>query len=262
MSIIDAVKGGFAQSGKLLKVVLIFFILNTVMGLISLPLASPDNVGNPGVAAISLVLSVIFFAIFIFLQGGALGLVKDLQKTGSYQMSNFPVYGKKFYVRILGLLSLYILVAVAVVLVLGLIGSGIMALANNIVTRTLVGVVAGIAALIAIVILLFPIYTIIVDDTGVIASLKKGVKVGRENFWNILGLFAVLVVISVLISLVIGFIIGLVTVPLPFTLTQVIITVVNSAVQSYIPIVMMLALMSFYLGLTKKGEGLQSSPSA
>ena len=152
----------------------------------------------------------------------------------------------------------YILLAIALVLILALIGSGILAIANSPFTRTLIGVLAAIVALVTIVFLLFPIYSIVADETGTIQALKNGIKVGRENFWSVLGLFLLLVIISVLISLVIGFLIGLITVPLPFTVSQVIITIVNSIVQSYIPVVMMLALMGYYLGLSRK----TGSPSA
>jgi len=253
MGIVEAVKKGFSLSGRLTKVVIIFFILNVIMGLVSLPLARPENAGQPGIAAISLILSVVFFLVFIFLQGGALGLVRDLCKSGAAEMSKFSEYGKKYYVKILSLLLIYIVIAIALVLILALIGSGVLAIGDNILTRTIVGAVAAVVTLITIVVLLFPIYTIVVDEKGVIASLKKGTKLGWDNFWKVLGLFLVLVLISVLISLIIGFVIGLITVPLPFTVTQVIITIINSAIQSYIPIVMMIALMGYYLGLAKEG---------
>lgn len=258
MGIVEAVKKGFALSGKLVKVILLFFILNVAMGLISLPLARPENVGKPGVAAISFILSIIFFAIFIYLQGGALGMTRDIHKTGSSDMSNFAVYGKKYYLKILGLLLLYILIALGIVLVLALAGSGILALADNAFTRTLVFGVAAIIGLFVIVLLLFPIYSIVADENSVMQALKKGMKVGRDNFWLTLGLFALLVVISILLSLVIGFVTGLITVPLPYMLGQVVITIVNSAVQSYIPIVMMLAFMGYYLSLTKESGAPQA----
>jgi len=252
MNIIEAVKKGFTLSGKLLKVVLFFFILNVVMGLISLPLARPENIGNPGIAAISFILSLIFFAIFVYLQGGALGLTRDIQKTSSCDMANFPVYGKKYYLKILGLLVLYILIAIGIVLVFALAGSGILALADNVFTRTLIFGVAAVITLFVIVLLLFPVYSIVADENNAIQAFKKGVKTGMDNFWPTLGLFVLLVAISIVISLVIGFIIGLITIPLPVTLSKIIITIVNSAVQSYIPVVMMLALMGYYLSLTKE----------
>ena len=252
MNIIETIKTSFALSGKLRNVILIFFVLNAIMGLISLPLGQPENVGNPAIAALSFGISVIFFAIFIFLQGGALGLARDIRKTGACEISNFIVYGKKYYLKILGLLLLYILIALAIVLVLGLVGSGIIAIGNNLFTRTLVGAVAAVVAVIAIVVLLFPIYSIVADESSVMEAFKKGTKIGKDNFWNILGLFLVLILISIVISVVVGFIIGIITVPLPLNIGQVLITIVNSAVQSYIPIVMMLALMGYYLGLSKE----------
>ena len=254
MGIIEAIVKGFSLSGKLVKVMLMFFILNVVMGLISLPLARPENVGQPGIVAASFGLSLIFFAIFIFLQGGALGLARDIHKTGTCSMPNFAVYGKKYYLKILGLLAAYILIALGLVLILTLAGSGILAIADVAFTRILIGVIAGVIGLTGIVILLFPIYSVVADETSVIEAIKKGTKISRDNFWNTLGIFLLLVIISVLISIVTGFMIGLITIPLPFAITQVIITIVNSAVQSYIPIVMMLALMGYYLGLSKKTE--------
>lgn len=259
MGVVDTIKKGFLLSGKLKNVVIIFFTLNVVMGLISLPLAGPENAGKPGIMVISFLLSVIFFVIFIFLQGGALGLARDAHKTGSVDMNNFKIYGKKYYVRILCLLLLYVLVALALVLVLGLAGSGILALANNAFTRALVGAISGVCAFGAIVLLLFPVYSIVADESRVMDAVKKGIGLSRDNFWKVAGLFASLVLISLIASLVVGFIVGLITVPLPFKVTQVIITIVNSVVQSYIPIVMMLALMGYYLGLSGTGKGPEST---
>ncbi|MDP8298323.1 MAG: hypothetical protein P9L88_00225 [Candidatus Tantalella remota] len=250
MGIFEAVKKGFALTSKLLNVVLVFFIFNVVIGLISLPLANPERVGDPGIVAVSIISSILFFLIFIFLQGGALGLVRDQIKTAMASMAQFTNYGKKYYVRILGLLLLYILIAVGIVLVLSLISAGLLLLGDNIATRSIVATLITIVAVAVITLLVYPIYSIIVDDLGAIASLKKGLAMAKANFWRTLGLFAAMLIISLLISLVIGFIIGLVTVPLPINISQVIIAIVNAAVQSYIPIVMMVAFMSFYMSIT------------
>ena len=254
MGIGEAVQKGFLLSKKLVNVVLIFFVLNVVMGLISLPLARPDNVGKPGIAAASFALSIVFFVIFIFLQGGALGLVRDIYKTGDCQISNFAAYGKKYYSRILGLLLLYVLIAIALVLVLALVGSGVLALANNNFTKALVATIVLIVGVITVISLLYPVYSIVADDNGIVQAVKQGVRVSWNAFWRTFLLFLVLLIIGVLISVIIGFIIGLITVPLPFNVTQVIITILNSAIQAYLPVVMMIALMGYYLGLTKGAE--------
>lgn len=249
MGILEAVKKGFVQSAKLMNVVLVFFVFNVVIGLISLPLANPARAGNPGIVTVSIISSILFFLIFIFLQGGALGLIKDQIKTATASMAQFITYGRKFYMRILGLLLLYILIAVGVVLVLSLISAGILLLGDNIATRSIVAAIVTVAAVAVITLLIYPIYSIVVDDIGALAALKKGIAIAKSNFWVTLGLFVVMLLVSLVISLVIGFIVGLVTVPLSMNVSQVLIALVNAAVQSYIPIVMMIAFMSFYMSL-------------
>lgn len=252
MGIIEAVKKGFSETGKLMNIVLVFFIFNVVIGLISLPLANPARAGNPGIVAVSIISSILFFLIFIFLQGGALGLVKDQIKTASAGMAQFNTYGKKYYVRILALLLLYILIAIGVVLILSLVSAGILLLGDNIMTRSIVAVIVTIAAVGIITLLIFPIYSIVVDDVGAFQALKNGLATSRAHFGKTLGLFVVLLLVSLAISLLIGFVIGLVTVPIPANISQIVIAVVNALVQSYIPIVMMVAFMSSYMALEKK----------
>lgn len=249
MGILEAIKRGFGQTSKLMNVVLVFFIFNVVIGLISLPLANPERAGNPGIVAVSIISSILFFLIFIFLQGGALGLVKSQIKTTTASMAEFITFGKKFYVRILGLLLLYILIAIGIVLLLSLVSAGLLLLGDNIVTRSIVAAIVTIAAVVVITLLVYPIYSIVVDDIGAFAALRKGIGVAKAHFWRTLGLFMAMLIISLLISLVIGFIVGLVTVPLAMGVSQIIIAIVNAAVQSYIPIVMMVAFMSFYMSL-------------
>ena len=225
MGILEAVKKGFGQTNKLMNVVLVFFVFNVVVGLISLPLANPARAGNPGIIAVSVISSVIFFLIFIFLQGGALGTVRDMIKTGTGSLAQFPEYGKKYYLRILGLLLLYILIAIGIVLVLSLISAGVLLIGDNVGTRSIVATLVTIAALVAITLLIYPIYAIVVEDIGPFAALKRGITVAKTNFWKTLGLFMLLLVISLLISLVIGFIIGLITVPLGANISQVVIAI-------------------------------------
>lgn len=247
MGIFETVKKGFVQTNRLMNIVLVFFVFNVVVGLISLPMANPARAGDPGIVVLSIISSIVFFLVFIFLQGGALGLVKDTIKAGSSSMAQFMEYGKKYYVRILALLLMYILAAIAIVLLLSLVSAGLLLLGDNVVTRSIVATIVTVVALGVITLLIYPIYAIVADDIGAFTALKKGITVAKDNFWKTLGLFIVLLVISLLISLVIGFIVGLVTVPLSIDVSQVIIAVVNAAVQSYIPIVMMIAFMSFYM---------------
>lgn len=251
MGIFEAVKKGFAQTMKLMNVVLVFFIFNVVVGLISLPLANPERAADPGIVAVSIISSVLFFLIFIFLQGGALGLVKDQIKTASASMAQFTEYGRKFYLRILGLLCLYIILAIGVVLLLSLTSAGLLLLGDNLAVRSIVATIVTVVAIVVITLLVYPIYVIVAEDKGPIESLKKGVQVAKNNFWRTLGLFVVMLIVSLVISLIVGFIVGLITVPMPVAISQIIIAIVNAIVQAYIPVIMMVAFMAFYLSLTE-----------
>ncbi|MGB2599946.1 MAG: hypothetical protein WBD04_05365 [Candidatus Omnitrophota bacterium] len=262
MGVFEAVKKGFNQTMKLMNVVLVFFIFNVVIGLISLPLANPARAGNPGIITISIISSILFFLIFIFLQGGALGTVKDLIKTGTASLAQFPAYGKKYYLRILGLLLLYILIAIGIVLVLSLISAGILLIGDNIATRSIVATIVTIVAIAAITLLIYPIYVIVVEEISPFAALKKGVTTAKNNFWKTLGLFVVLLIISLVISLVVGLIVGLISVPLGPNLSQILVAIVNAAVQSYIPIVMMVAFMSFYMAIAGSKPATEESGSS
>jgi hypothetical protein len=249
MGILEAVKKGFGLTSKLMNVVLVFFVFNVVIGLISLPLADPARAGQPGIIAVSIISSILFFLIFIFLQGGALGTVKDQLKTATSSLAQFTSNGKKFYVRILGLLLLYVLIAVGIVLVLSLLSAGVLLMGDNVVTRAIVAAIVTAVAIIVITLLVYPIYIVVIEDVGPFAALKKGVQVAKDNFLRTLGLFMVLLIISLLISLVIGFLVGIITIPLGAAISQVVVAIVNSAIQSYIPIVMMVAFMGFYMAL-------------
>ena len=120
MGIVEAVKKGFGDSSKVMKVILVFMIFNVVVGLISLPMTNPENANNPGMIAMSAVASIIFFLIFIFLQGGALGLIRDHIKTGGMNFAQLKEYGFKYYKKILLLLLMYFVIAIGVVFIFGI----------------------------------------------------------------------------------------------------------------------------------------------
>jgi hypothetical protein len=202
-----------------------------------------------GVSAIA---SLVFFLIFIFLQGGALGLIRDFIKTDSIVFPQFTEYGKKFYVKILLLLLLYFAIALGVVLILALISAGLLYLGDNVAVRSVIAVIITVVSVMVITALIYPIYAVVTEDMGPVQALKRGITVAKSNFLGTLGLFLLLLLISLLISLLIGFIAGVVTIPLGDTVSRIVLSLVNAVVQSYIPVVMMIAFMRFYMGLIAK----------
>lgn len=254
MKIFSAAKDGFAQTSKLMGVILIFFIYNLILGLVGLPFSDPANVGKPGMAVLSIVIGIVSLFVFIFLQGGTLGLIRDALKTGASSLGDFAKYGKKYYLKILGLILIYVVLAIMVVLILALAGYGIMLLGNNIAIRVISATVVTIAALIVVTLLLFPIYSLVVDETGPVAALKKGVSLSKNNFMMTLLMFILMLLVSVIISVVVGLIAGVAAIPFGAANGKFVLIVANSIVQSYVPIVLMAAFMSFYLSLEGSGK--------
>lgn len=262
MGILQSIGKGFSESFRFLKIVLLFFVFNFVIGLIMLPFAGPQGAGNPQAAAVIFLISLLSILIFIFLQGGVLGLIRDLIKNNSYSMANFVENGKKYYVRILGLFLAIIAVVLVIVVIMALIASGILTLQNNTFTRSLITAVIIVVSLVAVILFLFPIYIIVVEDRGPIEAIKRGIKISLANFWRALGLFLLLLIIAFLAAFAIGVVVALISGALPTTAGQIIMLFVNSLLQSYISIVMMIAFMVFYLGLISQKSGSEGPASS
>ncbi|MDD5440357.1 MAG: hypothetical protein PHS37_09250 [Candidatus Omnitrophica bacterium] len=249
MGIFQAIGKGFAESLKFLKVIALFFVFNFVIGLIMLPFASPQNANNPRVALISVGVSIIAVLVFIFLQGGALALIRDLLKKGACSMGDFMSYGAKYYIPILGLFIIVVLIALVVILLVAIVAAGIFAVANNAVTKAVIIGIVALLAIIAAVLLLFPIYAIIVDEVGPVAAIKRGISASLKAFWKTLAFLLILFLATFGIAFAIGTAAMSIAGVLPLKVGQVITIFVNSILQSYLSVVMMIALMVFYLAL-------------
>ena len=249
MGILQAIGKGFAESTKILKVALIFFAFNFVIGLVMLPFAGPENAGNPQAAGVALLVSIVSVLAFVFLQGGALAVIRDLLKKNTFSLSDFIANGKKYYVKILGLFVAVIGIALIAILLLALVAALFFVIANNPFTRALVAAVVTVVSIVAAVLLLFPIYIIVLEEAGPIEAIKKGVSTSIKHFWKTLGLLLVLFLVTFGIAFVIGLITAVIAGVLPVASGQIVTLFVNSVLQSYLSIVMMVALMVFYLAL-------------
>lgn len=259
MGVFQAIGRGFSLSAKLMSVALVFFVFNFIIGLAMAPFTGPDKVGNTQAALMTFLLSLVSVVIFIFLQGGALALIRDLLKNNSFNLADLAVNGKKYYLRILGLFLIIIAMALVIIIILALIASGILAVANNLLTKSLITAIIVVISLIAVVLLLFPIYIIVIEESGPVAALKKGVSLSLANFWRALGLFLTVLVISFLLAFAVGAAGALATGGGLTGAGRVVMIFINSILQSYLSIVMMTAFMAYYMGLAE--EGRVSGPS-
>ena len=121
VGIFDAVKRGFSIATKSFGLVLILIIFNLIGNLASMPFAvQPGQTPTPQEMASALIFTVIFILISIFVQGGALGLVRDTIKEGKMKLASFASYGAKYYVKLLALGILIILIIGIVALIAAL----------------------------------------------------------------------------------------------------------------------------------------------
>lgn len=260
MGVIEAVKKGFGIATKSLSLVAVLIVFNLIWNLASIPLARQGGIQAPGAAptpqitAAALLFSIVFIVVSIFVQGGALGLVKDYIKEGKMKLANFPSYGFKYYLRLLGLGLIIILIIGIIALIAALIIAATAPLNNTVVTviASIIAIIIGAAGLYYVLLLIMSPYSLVCDETGVIGSMKKSIGIVRKAVGRVLLLLVLLILISLGIGFVIGFLTGLVTVAMPAGAGQVVIGIVNSIFNGYLGIVMMAAFMVFYLALTGK----------
>lgn len=262
MGVMEAIKKGFGVATKSMGLVLLLFIFNLVGNLASMPFATvtPGTNVPPQTTAAALVFSIVFILVSIFVQGGALGLVRDAIKEGKMKLGGFVSYGTKYYVRLLGLGLLIILIIGIVALIAGLIVAATAPLKNNVITTVAIIIAMAISVIMGLLYFIpFTLspYALVCDEMGVVGALKKSLEVGKKPFsrvFTLLLLFVLLILIALGVGFIIGFLVGLVTAVVPATVGKVLMAIATSIVNGYLGIVMTASFMVFYLGLTKKAS--------
>lgn len=268
MGILQCIAKGFAESSKLIAIIVIFLIFNFVTGLLMMPyqkdLQTPPQAGQTfpaqDLTAIMLIgiISVLFY---IFLQGGTLGLIKDLLKTNGISIANFTVYGMKYYLKMLGLLLIFIAIGIGIAAIMVLMVAAAAALPILGILMLLIGIIA---VFVLAVLFTFPMYALVVEDMGPLAAFKKGLNLALKNFWKVLVFLLLILVIAIVIGLLFGAVIGVLTVVTGRgQVGSIIALFLNSLLQAYIAVVMMVAVMTFYLDLvTANPAGQAPQPAA
>jgi len=257
MGIMEAIKKGFGVAAKNMLLILVLFVFNLIWNLASIPLARQGAAAGgaagaaPQLTAAAAILSIVFILASIFVQGGALALVRDYVKEGKTKLANFVSYGLKYFARLLGLGLLIILIIAIVGLIAALIIAATAGFNNTTVTiiATVVAIVIGVAGLYYIILLILSPYTMICEEIGVIEAMKRSIAIVKRTIGKVLLLLVLLVLISLGIGFLIGFITGLLTMALPANVAQIVIVVINSAFNGYLGLVMMASFMVFYLGM-------------
>ncbi len=263
MGMLEAIKKGFGVASKNMALVLVLFVFNLVWNMINIAIipagAMPAPGANAGTAPVippetalmTLVFSILFVLVSIFMQGGSLGLVRDYIKEGKAKLGAFASYGLKYYLRLLGLGLIVILLVLIVAVIAALIVAATAPL-NNVIATVIASIIAiaiGLVGIYFVILLVMSPYTMVSDEIGVIEAMKRSMRVVKKSFGKILLLLVLLVLIAIGIGVLLGVATGLLTVALPLKIGQMVIGVVNSLFNGYFGIVMMASFMALYLAL-------------
>lgn len=255
MGIIEAIKKGFGVATKSMGLVIVLFVFNLIFNMISIPLAvTPGTVPSPQTTSAALIFSIIFILASVFIQGGTLGLVRDYIKEGKMKLNSLASYGLKYYMRLFVLGALIILIITVVALIASLIVTATTPLNNTVITvlASIIAIIIGGVGLYYILLLVMAPYSIVCDETGIIESMKKSLKLVRKVILKVILLILAIILISLGIGFIVGFLTGIATVAMPARGGQVVIGIVNSLLNGYLGIVMTAAFMGFYLSLEGK----------
>ncbi|MDO8535664.1 MAG: hypothetical protein Q7S30_01455 [Candidatus Omnitrophota bacterium] len=263
MGMLEAIKKGFGVASKNLVLILVLFVFNLIWNMVNIAIipAGTVPVGGAGattsptmppeVAFTTLIFSILFILVSIFMQGGSLGVVKDYIKEGKTKLSQFASYGLKYYLRLLGLGLIIILLVLIIAVIAALIVAATAPL-NNIIATVIASIVAiaiGLVGIYFVILLVMSPYAMVSDETGIMEAMKRSMRVVKKSFWKILLLLVLLILIAIGIGVLIGMLTGLLTVALPVKIGQIVIGVVNSLFNGYFGIVMMASFMALYMAL-------------
>ena len=199
---IDSIKKGFALSVKALKLFYVLAAVAIVTNVISIfivPTVGADVKMSAGRSF--LVTGWFIFLILIlnaFIVGGALSYIKDLIKTGSASLSPFVNNAKKYFVKVLAVLSIVLVIGIIVQILLIFLTAVL-----PVALRWIIGIVIWLA-----LICLFALstYAVVGSDSGAIASIKKSVDLGIKNFVKVAGVFLIMFVVFIVLLIIAGII--------------------------------------------------------
>jgi len=254
MKVFEAIGKGFKLTQQNLTIVVLFFLFSTIWNLISMPfVGNPQNPAEFKFNPMLIILGAGFILINVFFQGGILGTLKNgATSGGKTSLANFAQYGKKFYVRILGLGALLVFIFLAIGLTVAIIFSISVAVNNlivNIIAISLAGIVS-IAAMYYLFLLFISPYSLVVDDVGIVKSLKNSIRFMKKYLWKVGALLTLLVLIAFGIGLLVGIVAGILAFAIKGAAFQTATGILSSAVNSYTTILISAAVITYYCALS------------
>ncbi|MDR0768286.1 MAG: hypothetical protein LBE57_07710 [Methanosarcinales archaeon] len=212
----------FSIGGTLFSIVLLWALFGDIGTAVSVLLGSLDPLFfetmnfdnlNPGLFGLTLTVGFILLLIFYsFIYAGLTGMAKEAALTGSTKLVDFFSYGVLYLLRVLGYTVVIILfigipmgILAAIIMVLIIMAAAVSA-AVAIILGLLFLLVFLVVGILLLLITYFGTYAIVVDDMGVIESLKKSYYLFMDNKADIFIFVLLIFVIAFGVSFIIGII--------------------------------------------------------
>ena len=254
MGIAESISKGFGVAKKSMNLVLVLFIFGFIFSLANLFLAPPATAGanqppSPALVAVGLV----FILLTIYFQGGSMAFVRDVVKNGAAAFGSFTSGGGKYYLRLL-LLGLVVSLVIGVFVLLAALAVGF--LKNNLAPLGVVlAVFFGALGIYFVVLLFLSPYAAVVDEKGVMESVKLSMKLVKRNILPLVAISLLLILIGFGVGLVLGAILAGVSLVVKAEMpTQVIFALLSSFVNSFLGVFVTGAFMNFYLALPDRNN--------
>ena len=252
MKIKESIAKGFKVSKNSMNVVLVLFVFGAIWNVINVALtpqlATAQNAPAPVASAGVIGAGLVFMLLSVFIQGGSLGFIRDLVKTGKAEFSSFTASGGKYYLKLF-LLGLLVAAIVGVLILLAAVAVAVLAKAANVVGIILALLLASLGIYFALLILLAP-YAIVVDGSGVMASVKHSIKLVKQNILTVLAIVGLLILIGFGIGIVMGALFALIRLGIPGTASDYVFGILGSFVNAYLGVVVTGSFMNLYLSVS------------
>jgi len=141
---------------------------------------------------------VLFFATPLF-HGGTIGMTNEAATAGRTSLGSFILYGKQYYLSVLGAYLLFLAVVIAL-FVAGGIAAAIVAVAYLAVESLALLAIGGLVGLVFVALyfglsmaLQFYAHAIVIEEYNAVDSLTRSVAVVRQNLRSVVGYFVILI---------------------------------------------------------------------
>lgn len=268
MTAIEAFKKGFAIAKELMILmgILVGFNVITsgiVVGIIGI---NPTTERVAELAAPMVGLSMFIMLAWIVLEGGVFSTIYMKIKSNDTQLDMFAGNCFKFFPRLLGLGFLSGVISLTIWFVGALITAIFVAMGQgtNPFFNVLGLIVFGVAVIFSFI-LIMPMlmghYLIIIEDSKIIASLKKGISLFKQNWGRIIVLFILITLVVVVISLISNLLSALLSNIMPGVVGTVLQVVLSACVNGGISVFSSACIMVMVLSLlTPVAAPISSAP--